>query len=189
MTTDGFTVKSMCGCRVVFGPVPMSEFGMLAHGFSKSALIAADIADRIGATIVIGEPDDLDELRKANLPASEKRHAQARSASAMPLVAGWLLNGERGNSSNAMCKRIFGVPEDAGKDYPLDPDDLRRCVLFLAATNAHDKVPLMADVSKEWAALVGVWDKIVSTLREEMDTRRSDDVDIQRLRHGVARDR
>lgn len=167
---DGFKVKLMCGCRVVFGEIPISEFTMLTHGFSKKALMAADIADRIGASLVIGEPGNLEELRKVNLPVSGKRHADHQAATHLGLhkVALWLREGERGSSSNAMCKHIFGVPQDAGDDYPHDPADLRRCLLFLDAAEAHDKVDMMRGVSPEWAALVEHWGELSNLLKTEM---------------------
>lgn len=166
---SSFTIKNLCGCRIVYGEVPLSEFGMLMHGFSKKALMAADIADRIGAMFVIGEPKNLEELREMNLPVSEKRRADHLAASrlGLPEVAAWPRDGERGASSNAMCKRMFGIPADAGVAYPHDPDDLRRCLIFLDSTNAHDKVSLMADVSAPWAGLVSKWDEVVATFREE----------------------
>jgi hypothetical protein len=168
----GFTVKTMGGCRLVFGPVPASEFAMLTHGFSKKALMATDIADLIGASFVIGEPADLDDLRKQDLPVSEKRHSDYLAAHAIGLdkVAMWLRKGERGRSSDAMCKRLFGVPASAGTEHPHDPDDLHRCMLFVDAAEAHDQVPLMADVSPAWRKLVATWDQLVQVLREEMKT-------------------
>lgn len=173
--SDGFTVKTMCGCRLIFGPVPASEFAMLAHGFSKKALMATDIADLIGASFVIGEPGDLAELRKQDLPVSEKRHNDYLAANALGIhkVAMWLRQGERGLSSNAMCKRIFGVPHSAGVDHPHDPDDLHRCVLFLGATESSDKISIMADVSPAWGRLVPVWSQLVDSLRAEMKAGRS----------------
>lgn len=171
----GFTIKSIVGCRIVYGPIPASDFGMLAHGFSKKALMATDIADRLGATCVIGEPADLDELRKLDLPVSEKRHSDYLAAHQLGLydVAMWLRVGERGASSNAMCKRFFGVPKDARMDYPRDPDDLRRCLLFLDAAKAHDKVSMMAEVSPEWGRLTKAWGQIVATFRDEMQAGKS----------------
>jgi len=164
-----FSIKNICGCRIVFGPVPVSEMGMLAHGFSKNALVAIDVADRIGASIVIGEPEDLNRLRKMDLPVSEKRLTDYSSALkvAPPEVAEWLRSGERGASSNAMCKRFFGVPKDAGDNHPHDPDDLRRCVLFLDATSTHGRIRDMSDVSPSWASLVNQWNEILKTFREE----------------------
>lgn len=38
---------------------------------------------------------------------------------------------------------------------------------FLEATDSHNKVPLMTDVSPQWAALVERWDELVETIREE----------------------
>ncbi len=167
---DSFSIKNICGCRLVYGSVPASEFGMLLHGFSKKALMAVDIADRIGASFVIGEPDDLDKLRKLDMPVSEKRHYDYLAANAIGLydVAMWLRVGERGASSNAMCKRIFGVPTDAGIEHPCDPDDLRRCMLFLESTKASEKASLMADVSPAWKGLVEIWGGLVETFQKEM---------------------
>lgn len=167
---DGYTVKRIAGCRVVFGKVPLSDMEMLIHGFSKKALMAVDIADRVGATVVIGEPEDLSTLRLMDLPVSEERQRDYQSAHGLNRadVARWLRDGERGASSNAMCKRIFGVPDSAGKSHPYDPDDLRRCMLFVDATAAHAQVGLMADVSKEWARLVEFWEQLISLLRKEM---------------------
>lgn len=166
----GFIIKNICGCRIVFGQVPASEFSMLTHGFSKKAKMDINIADKIGALFVIGEPDDLEELRQMDLPVSEKRQAdyQAASQLGLPKVASWLRDGERGASSNAMCKRIFGIPADAGANHPHDPADLRRCLMFLDATDAHDKVALMSGVSGEWQHLVSRWDELVVLFEEEV---------------------
>lgn len=171
----GFTIKNVCGCRIVFGQVPASEIGMLTHGMSKKALMATDIADKIGALFVIGEPADLEELRKMNLPISEMRQEDSLAASRLGLakVASWLRDGERGASSNTMCKRIFGIPVDAGANHPHDPDDLRRCLAFLDATEAHDKVSLMADVSEVWQRLVFRWDELIATFRKEVSEGKS----------------
>lgn len=167
---DGFTIKSKAGCRLVFGSVPISELPMLMHGFSKKALMATDIADLVGATFVIGEPNDLDELRQLDLPVSKKRQNDYLVAHNMGIieVAMWLRNGERGASSNAMCKHLFGVPIEAGNSHPHDPSDLRRCIAFLDATAAHDKLADMAVVSPEWKRLVDVWDQLVTTIQNEM---------------------
>lgn len=166
----GCTIQNICSCRIVFGQIPASQMGMLTHGFSKKALMATDIADRIGALLVIGEPDDLEKLRRMNLPVSEKRQADYLAASKIGLldVASWLRDGERGSSSNAMCKRIFGIPADAGASHPHDPDDLRRCLLFLDATEAHDKIAFMLDVSEQWGRLVASWGELVALFEDEI---------------------
>lgn len=165
----GFTIKNVAGCRLVFGPIPISELTMLMHGMSKRALADMEIASRIGATMVIGEPNALEALRKLNLPVSLARQGEVQAAqdAGLPAVAAWLLDGHRGASSNAMCRRFFGIPGGAGIDHPHDPSDLRRCIDFLDATGSHDKLPRMADVSEPWSRLVSAWDLLLDSLRSE----------------------
>lgn len=166
---EGFVVKTLHGCRVVYGSIPLSDFGMLTHGFSKKALLAPDIADRIGATVVIGEPEDLEVLRSQDLPVSPAREPDALAAQqlGLPDIAEWLRTGQRGASSNAMCKRMYGVPADARNDHPHDPDDLRRCLAFLDITHSHDKVSMMSGLSPEWTGLVLSWEAIVAEFKME----------------------
>lgn len=167
---EEYTIETVCNCRIVRGPFPLSDMRKLINGFSERALLATDIADRLGATMVIGEPADLDALRKLDLPISGSRNHDVLRAQGIGLPAGvtwWLASGERGASSNAMCRRFFGVPADASPSYPLDPSDLRRCLMFLDATHSHDKVPLMADVSPVWECIVESWDEIVESYRKE----------------------
>lgn len=166
---QGFTVQTIAGCRVVFGAFPAADFAMLSRGFSKKALVAVDIADRIGATIVIGEPDDLETLRKMDIPVSQRRLADSLAATERGLdrVAIWLRTGERGASSNAMCKRFFGLPTDGGIAHPQDPADLRRCLVFLDSVGAHDNISLMQDVSPQWAALMNGWEKLTAQFAAE----------------------
>jgi hypothetical protein len=165
----GFTVKSISGCRLVFGSVPLSDLGMITHGFGKKALMDVDLADLIGATYVIGMSADLEKLRRLDLPVSAKRHRDYLAAEGRGLnaVATWLRTGERGKSSNAMCQRIFELPLEADSSHPHDPADLRRCLQMLDATNAHDRVPMVADLSPEWGRLVGAWDRLVAVFSEE----------------------
>lgn len=167
---DGYTIKKIAGCRLVFGKVPVSDLAMLTGGFSKKAVMDISIANRIGAAMVIGEPEDIEVLRGMDLPVSASRHADFLEAHELGIrnsVAMWLRTGERGASSDAMCMRLFGVPE-AGKDHPHDPDDLRRCVEFLEQTSSSDMVHGMRVVSPQWAALVDHWDELVGLLRQEM---------------------
>ncbi|NTU56304.1 MAG: hypothetical protein HGA79_08650 [Anaerolineales bacterium] len=150
----------------------MEDIAMLSHGFSKHAVIDVGIADRIGATIVIGEPDDTEALRTdQDLPVSPMREGQAKLAASKNLpasVINWLRTGERGLSSNAMCQYIYCFKISAGKDYPHDPDDLGRCLKFLAAIGRPDAYEVMADVSPEWSALVNIWPSLVRRFNAEL---------------------
>lgn len=166
---DGYTIKRLCDCRIVYGSVPIDDFPMLAHGYSESAMMSFDIADMIGATVVVGEPDDLNELRKLDLPVSSKRHSDYLAAFERGLfdVAAWLRTGNRGSASNAMCKHFFSIPSYAGKTHPEDPGSFERCVQFLKATQSHDKLNSMKDVSPQWAAMVESWSVLEAHLSNE----------------------
>ena len=168
----GFTIKRLEGCRIVTGPVPLSEFQMLIHGFSDNAVMAADLASKMGPTFVIGEPDDIERLRQCNLPVSPERIRDCEEAKKAGLPAGvvdWLLNGERGRSPDAMCKAFFGIPSSAGNDYPLDPSDLRRCLQFLEAVDDKEmwRFDVLHDLSLEWYSFCCYWPQLVTTFKDE----------------------
>lgn len=167
---NGYTVKHIAGCTLVFGPIPLSDIGRLTHGMGKDVLVDIRMADRLGASLVLGTRQDLDHLAQMNLPVSGRREADARTAAARGLpdeVCGWLREGERGLSSCAMCARIFGVPESSGGEHPRDADDLRRCVQFVAQTGCRDRLALMNEVSPYWAALVAEWESLAGMLNGE----------------------
>lgn len=74
-------------------------------------------------------------------------------------VLKWYKMGQVGASSRAMATHLCGAPCDGS--YPHDPDDLNRCLLFLEAVpEARAELPRMAEVNKQWAALVARWDEI-----------------------------
>ena len=83
----------------------------------------------------------------------------------------WLAIGERGISSNAIALTTLGLrPKGLDAWWPVDPADLRRCLLLL------EKVPetrengllVLAKRCPKWAALVKVWDRLSETLRSEI---------------------
>lgn len=162
---SGYQVKNICNCRLVFGEVPLNDMAMLIHGYSKKAVMALDIASRVGATLVVGEPADIEELRLLKLPFSDARINDAESAKNAGLPEGvvtWLLEGDRGRSSEAMCKAFFGIPRRASVDHPKDPGDLNRCLQFLSSAGGDGKCRMgsLVPLSKQWAALVVAWDDL-----------------------------
>lgn len=93
----------------------------------------------------------------------------------LDLFKGWLASGERGLSSEAIVIRLTGESWWAGLtprsvlDHPWDPGDLRRCMKLLDAVPlARVSLPLMRDVSPQWAALVDHWDELTNLLTEEI---------------------
>lgn len=54
------------------------------------------------------------------------------------------------------------------ESHPREPDDLRRCLAFLdAVPSARPLLLRMAEVSRERAAVVGVWEKLERLFRGE----------------------
>ena len=89
------------------------------------------------------------------------------------LFAVWLAAGERGLSSEAIVQRLTGIKVNTGRhegavEHPHDPSDFRRCVELLKVVPlARTYLPLMADVSPQWARIVADWDDLERLLAEE----------------------
>lgn len=86
------------------------------------------------------------------------------------LFTDWLIDGERGVSSEAMLSHLTGGSrrDRDNWDHPFDCDDFRRCELLLRAVPvARLVLSNMATRSPAWANLVTVWPAIVSLMEEE----------------------
>ncbi|TFC59456.1 MULTISPECIES: hypothetical protein [unclassified Cryobacterium] len=85
---------------------------------------------------------------------------------------GWLANGERGVSSEAMVSHLTGANVGrryGGGDHPYDPSDFRRCEMLLRRVElARLVLPQMATRSPEWAALVAHWEELVTLAESEV---------------------
>ncbi len=82
----------------------------------------------------------------------------------------WLAVGERGLSSEAIALTTLGLrPTGRRASWPLDPADLRRCLLLLEAVpeTRENGLLVLAKRCPRWAALVKVWDRLSETLRSE----------------------
>lgn len=86
----------------------------------------------------------------------------------------WLARGERGISSETMVEKLEGMPRGTlvgrwGWKHPLDPADLRRCLLLLRAVPSYrERLGELAEISWQWAALVGAWAELEALLIEEL---------------------
>ena len=79
-------------------------------------------------------------------------------------VVNWLAAGERGLSSESIVEYLYGLPildghwRRSAPHYPLDPADLRRCLLLLAESpETAAQFPRMREASPQWARLVDAW--------------------------------
>lgn len=171
---DGYTIKTISGCKIVYGPVPVGDLYGLVGFFGKDSVVAIDIAQRIGATLVIGSPENIEQLRALKLPISAERARDvslARISNVPQAVVEWLADGNRGLSSEAICKQVFGIPLSAKTDHPRDPADFGRCLEFLAVIGAGYWMCYLKDqmrgVSPEWKRLIDNWDAIEACYRSE----------------------
>lgn len=82
-------------------------------------------------------------------------------------VLHWIATGRVGASSKAMAMTACGMPSD--KDYPLDPDDLNRCLLMLEAVpEVRDHFDKIAALSPMWRRLIERWSGIEASFLEEV---------------------
>ena len=85
-------------------------------------------------------------------------------------ILDWLANGEIGISSKCIAMTMLGVeitkPFERG--YPLDPDDLHRCLSLIEwAPEIRPRLGEMRKIHPVWAALIDSWDEIEKTFYEE----------------------
>ncbi len=159
-----FTIRTIDRCWAVYGEISAENFSRLAKGFSANALLDVNLAHRLGAVAVMGEPEDLAALRaRKDLPLSPARaaeQAQAANTGLPEAVVKWLADGERGASSEALCRAIYGVPSDAGDDYPGDSWDMKRCIDFADSTGSKHLLFRAKMISPRWARIVDHWDEL-----------------------------
>lgn len=86
-----------------------------------------------------------------------------------PKLIDWLLNGERGLSSEAIVSYLLGFPcKGRSPSHPYDPDDLRRCRLLLEKVPSVAALfPNMASCSETWGLLVEHWQELCDTMDQE----------------------
>jgi len=78
----------------------------------------------------------------------------------------WLATGRVGSSSKAMALAACEMQSD--KSYPLDPDDLNRCLLMLQQVpEVRQQFDKIAALSEVWGRLIERWDEIEATFLEE----------------------
>ena len=78
----------------------------------------------------------------------------------------WFGYGRTGESSEAIALAITG--SDVKKNYPRDPSDFNRCLLFLEAVpDARDHMYKVAHLSPIWKKFINCWDIIEDTFIQE----------------------
>lgn len=168
-----YTVKTINNCKVIFGAIPLGDFGVLLKLVPDGAVMNLRAAKHLGAAIVAGMPEDTEKLLE--LPACDAIQADvfiAKHKGLSEQAQKWLLSGERGLSSETMFAVFSGGEVDDDPSHPHDPDDLRRCRMLLEQVPEFaPRIGEMAAVSHEWARLVAMWDVLCKTMDAECDWR------------------
>lgn len=165
-----YTVKTICDCKVIYGPVPLDDMSALVKTLPDGAVIDTRAAKHLGATIVVGMPEDTKKLLDLPVCDAIKEQAQeARNAGLSAQAARWLISGERGSSSETIFSTLTGYQGIKNfNSYPHDPDDMRRCRLLLEQVPEFaPRILEMAAVNLQWSRLVNRWDEICATMDEE----------------------
>lgn len=82
-------------------------------------------------------------------------------------VLHWVATGSVGQSSKAMAMTACGLPSEG--DYPLDPDDLNRCLkMLIAVPEVRDHFEKIAALGVVWGRLIARWAEIESSFLDEV---------------------
>lgn len=172
-TTTADSAETIGTVVLGFGPQPLDWLTKASKACGKGAVIAPDIARMAGANLAAGDPAALDLLRsRLEAGAIDATAEQHPSAAQFRGGLRWLALGERGLSSDALFQCLTGVKIVRNKHdataHPLDPADLRRCILMLETVRpGTDRSTYVADMSNEWAKLQANWRTLVDTFEAE----------------------
>ncbi len=76
-------------------------------------------------------------------------------------IARWLKIGDSGVSSEAMIYHLTGLDLHSSCQHPIDANDFGRCERLLSSVpGLRERLPKMAEVSSQWAALVARWPEL-----------------------------
>src|SRR4051794_33065117 len=82
-------------------------------------------------------------------------------------ITRWLVEGERGLSSETMAAVALGLAPKR-PSFPLDPSDLNRCIKLVdAAPEVKRAFPRIAALSPQWVAVIGNWDLLRTSFVDE----------------------
>lgn len=156
---------------LAFGPQPISFFKNAAKLAGDNAVLDQDLARMAGATMAVGQPDDIAALKKLLEPAAVAKAEEENTAGLSKAALQWLATGERGLSSETLFSYLTGHDiQDEGDEncYPHDPADLRRCMLLLEqCPELKPNLPRIAQAGPIWAALFARWDELTGTFEAE----------------------
>lgn len=167
-----FSVTTQEGCTIVKGSVPMMMMANLMKGQPKDSVIDMHLGSLFGATLVFGSPENLKKLRglAPQRPVDETRFSRSQLT---PGARKWIQAGEHGMSSVYLFWALTGYSMTGSEPschVPIDPADLRRCILMLdtCELNADFTEFAFPDSATGWSKLQDRWEQLVSTFTVEV---------------------
>lgn len=169
-----YTVEELMGCRIITGPVPVTDLIPLMTGpDSEDWLTDLNLGPKLGATMVFGTRENLDRLaaseeivkRVWQRAVGIKQQIESEGGVVPESALEWLVDGERGRSSDAVFAYLTNAKSMASTAHPHDAHDFRRCRLLL------DRVPEFRDsflqvryLSPAWAKITKNWGKLCAAM-------------------------
>jgi hypothetical protein len=167
-----FSVTTQESCTIIKGSVPMMIMTRLMYGQPKDCAIDTHLGSLFGATLVFGTPENLKKLRTLapQRPVDEARFSRSQLT---PGAREWIQTGEHGMSSVYLFWALTGYSmagSEPPSHVPVDPADLRRCILMLDTCELNDKFAEFAfpDSAIGWSSLQAQWEQLVSTFTGEV---------------------
>lgn len=162
----GYRVVEEPGIKIVFGSVPLGEFAQLLSGAPDTWRLDPGLGQLLGANLAAGTPEALAAYRRRAAPGP-RRCAEVSAALSAGLSAGaiaWVLNGDRGESSDALFQACVSVPvlQGGARSAPRDGADFNRCALLQEAVYECADVGAAVAISPQWAKLVAAWDALLA---------------------------
>jgi hypothetical protein len=91
----------------------------------------------------------------------------------------WIIKGEVGTSSKTIWAVLSGIETKErkldtfeGYDIPHDPDDFRRCYLFIRNCNLKTRLSEVIKIFPAWRPYIENWDKLEEMLIEQIKTQK-----------------
>ena len=167
-----FSVTTQEGCTIVKGSVPMMMMASLMKGQSKDSVIDMHLGSLFGATLVFGRPKDLMRLR-AVAPVRPVDESQFSTFQLKSGARDWIEWGEHGLSSVYLFWALTGysmTESEPSCHVPIDPADLRRCILMLDICELNDDFAESAfpDSAIGWSSFQERWEQLVTTFTGEV---------------------
>ena len=168
--TCQYRVEHYRDCMLVFGSVPLSHMGQIMQLLPEESVVCPRTASLSQAVMAAGLPAALNIVAAMHREPARMRY-QARFPQLGAEAIDWLVDGERGQSSDAIFQtlHVVQIEGESATQHPRDLADWRRCQLLLEKNpSLATQMGRMAPVSATWERLTRCWPAILESIEEEV---------------------